>query len=90
MAKETALLKAYERMLETQDHKKRLAPDRLVTLIADAPWIEAVSAHTEARQAFLEAAITFCASIRNPEPKGSRRAARKDRFTENGREERVS
>lgn len=62
MAKPSKLLNAYERMLAAEDEKRRLIPERLVTLIADKPWITAVSQHSQARQAFLEAAIDFCRS----------------------------
>ncbi len=60
--KSSKLLKAYERMMAAEEEKRRLMPERLVTLIADKPWIKAVSQHSQARQAFLEAAIDFCQS----------------------------
>ncbi len=62
MAKQSKLLDAYERMIAAEEEKSRLIPERLVTLIADKPWIEAVSQHSQARQAFLEAAVDFCRS----------------------------
>jgi hypothetical protein len=62
MTNPSKLLKAYERMMGAQEEKQRLAPERLVTLVADEPWISAVSKHSQARQAFLEAAIDFCRS----------------------------
>lgn len=62
MAKPLKLLNAYERMVAAEEEKYRLMPDRLVTLIADKPWIKAVSQHSQARQDFLEAAIDFCRS----------------------------
>ena len=62
MANPSKLLNAYERMVAAEEEKHRLMPERLVTLIADKPWIKAVSKHSQARQAFLEAAIDFCRS----------------------------
>jgi hypothetical protein len=62
MAAPSKLLNAYERMMAAEEEKRRLMPERLVTLIADKPWIKAVSQHSQARQAFLEAAIDFCRS----------------------------
>ena len=62
MTNPSKLLKAYERMVGAQEEKHRLMPERLVTLVADEPWIKAVSKHSQARQAFLEAAIDFCQS----------------------------
>jgi hypothetical protein len=62
MAKPSKLLNAYERLVAAEEEKRRLMPERLVTLIADKPWIKAVSRHSQARQAFLEAAIDFCRS----------------------------
>jgi hypothetical protein len=61
MVKPSKLLNAYERMVAAEE-KRRLMPERLVTLIADKPWIKAVSQQSQARQAFLEAAIDFCRS----------------------------
>lgn len=72
MAKSSKLLKAYEQMVAAEEEKHRLMPQRLVTLIADKPWIKAVSQHSEARQAFLEAAIDFCRSEKAKAPKTSR------------------
>ena len=62
MTNPSRLLKAYERMMSAQEEKHRLIPERLMTLVADEPWIRAVSKHSQARQAFLEAAIDFCRS----------------------------
>ncbi|WP_114943870.1 hypothetical protein [Microvirga calopogonii] len=62
MAKPSKLLNAYELMVAAEEEKRRLMPERLVTLVADKPWIRAVSQHSEARQAFLDAAIDFCRS----------------------------
>jgi hypothetical protein len=73
MAKPSKLLKAYERMVAAEEEKHRLIPERLVTLIADKPWIRAVSKHSQARQAFLEAAIDFCRSEKAKAPKTLRR-----------------
>ncbi|WP_160885220.1 hypothetical protein [Microvirga makkahensis] len=72
MANSSKLLNAYERMVAAEEEKRRLMPERLVTLIADRPWIEAVSQHSQARQAFLEAAINFCRSEKAKAPKSSR------------------
>lgn len=72
MNQPSKLLTAYERMLAAEAEKQRLMPERLVTLVADRPWIEAVSQHTQARQAFLEAAIDFCQSEKAQAPKTSR------------------
>ena len=71
MAKPSNLLNAYERMVAAEDEKRRLMPERLVTLVADKPWIKAVSQHSQARQAFLEAAIAFCRSETAKAPKPS-------------------
>ena len=73
MAKPSKLLNAYERMVAAEEEKHRLMPERLVTLIADKPWIKAVSQHSQARQAFLEAAIDFCQSEKAKAPKASGR-----------------
>jgi hypothetical protein len=32
---------------------------------ADGPWIKAVSAHSDAQHAFMEAALSFCRTIRS-------------------------
>jgi hypothetical protein len=45
-----------------EEEKHCLMPERLVMLIADKPRIEAVSKHSQDRQAFLETAIDFCRS----------------------------
>jgi hypothetical protein len=71
MAKPSNLLNAYERMVAAEEEKRRLMPERLVTLVADKPWIKAVSQHSQARQAFLEAAIDFCRSEKAKAPKPS-------------------
>jgi len=71
MAKSSKLLNAYERMVAAEEEKQRLIPERLVTLVADKPWITAVSKHSQARQAFLEAAIDFCRREKAKAPKGS-------------------
>jgi hypothetical protein len=73
MAKPSKLLNAYERMVAAEEEKQRLMPERLVTLVADKPWIKAVSQHSQARQAFLEAAIDFCRSETTRAPKASSR-----------------
>ncbi len=73
MAKPSKLLHAYERMVAAEEEKQRLMPERLVTLVADKPWIKAVSQHSQARQAFLEAAIDFCQSEKAKTPKASGR-----------------
>jgi hypothetical protein len=39
MAKPSNLLNAYERMVAAEDEKRRLMPERLVTLVADKPWM---------------------------------------------------
>ena len=72
MANPSKLLDAYERMVAAEEEKHRLIPERLITLIADKPWIKAVSRHSEARQAFLEAASDFCRSEKARAPKSSR------------------
>ncbi len=74
MANPSKLLDAYERMVAAEEEKHRLMPERLVTLIADKPWVKAVSKHSQARQAFLEAAIDFCRSEKARAPKSSRKA----------------
>jgi hypothetical protein len=71
MAKPSKLLHAYDRMVAAEEEKLRLMPERLVTLIADRPWIKAVSQHSQARQAFLEAAIDFCRSEKAKAPESS-------------------
>jgi hypothetical protein len=73
MANPSKLLNAYERMVAAEEEKHRLMPERLVTLIADKPWIKAVSRHSEARQAFVEAAIDFCRSEKAKAPKTPRK-----------------
>lgn len=77
MARPSKLLSAYERMVAAEEEKHRLIPERLVTLVADEPWIRAVSRHSEARQAFLEAAIDFCRAEKAKEPKTARKIAPK-------------
>ena len=77
MAKSSKLLSAYERMVAAEEEKNRLMPERLATLIADKPWIKAVSQHSQARQAFLEAAIDFCRSEKARAPKSTRKAGPK-------------
>ena len=77
MAKPSKLLNAYERMVAAEEEKQRLMPERLVTHIADKPWIKAVSKHSQARQAFLEAAIDFCRSEKAKAPKASRQTSAK-------------
>jgi hypothetical protein len=77
MAKSSKLLNVYERMVAAEEEKRRLMPERLVTLIADKPWIKAVSQHSQARQAFLEAAIDFCRSGKAKAPKSSRKMTAK-------------
>jgi hypothetical protein len=72
MTNPSKLLSAYERMVAAEEEKHRLTPERLVTLIADKPWIKAVSRHSEARQAFLEAAIDYCRSEKAKVPRVSR------------------
>jgi hypothetical protein len=71
MANPSKLLNAYEQMVTAEEEKHRLMPERLITLIADKPWIKAVSEHSQARQAFLEAAIDFCRSEKAREQKNS-------------------
>lgn len=86
MANPLKLLSAYERMVAAEEEKHRLMPERLVTLIADKPWIKAVSKHSQARQAFLEAAIDFCRSekaktlrtSRKTDPQRAIRSSRQD------------
>ena len=73
MANPSKLLSAYERMVAAEEEKYRLMPERLVTLIADKPWIKAVSRHSQARQAFLEAAIDFCRSEKAKAPRITRK-----------------
>ncbi len=73
MANPSKLLNAYERMVAAEEEKHRLIPERLITLIADKPWIKAVSRHSEARQAFVEAAIDFCRSENAKAPKTPRK-----------------
>ena len=46
MAKPSNMLNAYERMVAAEEEKRRLMPERLVTLVADKPWIKAVSQHS--------------------------------------------
>lgn len=77
MANPSKLLSAYERMVAAEGEKHRLMPERLVTLIADKPWISAVSRHSEARQDFLEAAIDFCRSEKANVPRASRKTCPK-------------
>ena len=74
MAQPSKLLHAYERMMAAEEEKQRLMPERLVTLVADKPWIRAVSQHSQARQAFLEAAIDFCRSEKGNVPTISRKS----------------
>jgi hypothetical protein len=71
MARSSKLLNAYERMMAAEEEKRRLMPERLITLIADKPWIKAVSQHSQARQDFLEAAIDFCRSKKAKVPGSS-------------------
>jgi len=73
MAGPSKLMNAYEQMVAAEEEKLRLMPDRLVTLIADKPWIKAVTDHSQARQAFLEAAIDFCRSEKARVPRNSRK-----------------
>jgi len=77
MVKSSNLLNAYERMVAAEDEKRRLMPERLVTLVADKPWIKAVSQHSQAREAFPEAAIDFCRSETAKTPKPSRHTSAK-------------
>ena len=74
MANPSKLLSAYEQMVTAEEEKHRLMPERLVTLIADKPWIRAVSKHSQTRQAFLEAAIDFCRSEKAKTPRTSHKA----------------
>jgi hypothetical protein len=62
MAKSSKLLNGHERMVAAADEKHRLMPERLLTLVAAKFWIRAVSQHSQAQQAFREAAIDFCRS----------------------------
>jgi len=75
MTQPSKLLTAYEQMLAAEVEKQRLIPERLVTLVADKPWIEAVTQHAQARQAFLEAAIDFCRSEKDKAPETARRTS---------------
>jgi hypothetical protein len=65
-------------------------PERLVTLVADRPWIKVVSQHAQARQAFLEAAIDFCRSETAKAPKTSRRTTAQEAIRTSAQEVRVS
>jgi hypothetical protein len=89
MANPSKLLNAYERMVAAEEEKHRLMPERLVTLIADKPWIKAVSKHSEARQAFLEAAIDFCRSEKAKAPRTSRQTNAKPTTWRSGQEAHV-
>jgi hypothetical protein len=89
MAKPSKLLIAYERMVAAEEEKQRLVPERLVTLIADKPWIKAVAQHSQARQAFLEAAIDFCRSETTKAPKASGRRNTKQAIRTSTQEARV-
>ena len=84
MANPSKLLNAYERMVAAEEEKHRLMPERLVTLIADKPWIKAVSRHSEARQAFLEAAIDFCRSEKAKAPRIARKTYPKPAIRSDG------
>jgi hypothetical protein len=86
MAKPSNLLQAYERMVAAEEEKRRLIPERLVTLVADKPWIKAVSQHSQARQAFLEAAIDFCRSEKAKAPKPSHKASAKQMIRKSANE----
>ena len=86
MAKPSKLLSAYERMVAAEEEKLRLMPERLVTLIADKPWIKAVTRHSESRQAFLEAAIDFCRSEKAKAPRISRRTYQKRAIRSGGQD----
>lgn len=86
MAKPSKLLNAYERMVAAEEEKQRLMPERLVTLVADKPWIKAVSKHSQARQAFLEAAIDFCQSEKAKAPKTSHKTNAEQATRTNARE----
>jgi hypothetical protein len=90
MANPSKLLNAYEKMVAAEEEKRRLMPERLVTLIADKPWIKAVSKHSQARQAFLEAAIDFCQSRKARAPRSSRKADAKPPTRESGQEVHVA
>jgi len=83
MAKPSKLLNAYELMVAAEEEKRRLIPERLVTLVADKPWIRAVSQHSQARQAFLEAAIDFCRSEKAKARKRPGRASTKTAIHQN-------
>ena len=72
MTDQTDLLHAYERCLKAEETMKQLAPERLRTMQADAPWIEAVTAHSEAQQAFMKTALNFCRTIRSDRPPSKR------------------
>jgi hypothetical protein len=89
MANPSKLLNAYERMVAAEEEKHRLMPERLVTLIADKPWIKAVSQHSQARQGFLEAAIDFCRSAKARAPKNSRKTDAKPTTRRSGQEAHV-
>jgi hypothetical protein len=89
MANPSKLLNAYERMVAAEEEKHRLMPERLVTLIADKPWIKAVSKHSQARQAFLEAAIDFCRSEKACAPRSSRKTNAKPMTRRSGQEAHV-
>jgi hypothetical protein len=89
MANPSKLLNAYERMVAAEEEKHRLMLERLVTLIADKPWIKAVSQHSQARQAFLEAAIDFCQSEKARAPKNSRKTDAKPTTRRSGQEAHV-
>ena len=65
MTNQKDLLQAYELCLKAEEAKKHLAPERLKTMKADGPWIKAVSAHSEAQQAFMKAALNFCRTIQS-------------------------
>jgi hypothetical protein len=90
MAKPSKLLNAYEQMVAAEDEKRRLMPERLVTLIADKPWIKAVSQHSQARQAFLEAAIDFCRSEKAKAPKPSHKTRAQQMIRKSAEEVHVS
>jgi hypothetical protein len=89
MANPSKLLNAYEQMVAAEEEKHRLMPERLMTLIADKPWIKAVSKHSQARQAFLEAAIAFCRSETARAPKSSRKMNVKPTTRRSGQEAHV-
>jgi hypothetical protein len=63
MSNQSDLLRAYELCLRTEGAMKDLAPERLRTMKADSLWIQAVSAHAEAQQAFMKTALDFCRTI---------------------------